>query len=167
MLLLRLFLVVCLVLGTFTLTVLFHNLVLAQSASLLSKPDVATRARIAKSYSRTPLSFEANRGQADSRVKFVSHASGYSLFWTADEAVLSMRVAAAPKGALRSWRDAVSLKRYPDTNLMGHDVLLERYADTNLLMLAGSKGGGDGASPVSTTESLLQSAFYQGGGGDV
>ena len=35
-----------------------------------------------------PLSFEANRGQADSQVKFRSRGSGYTLFLTGDEAVL-------------------------------------------------------------------------------
>jgi len=38
-----------------------------------------------------PLSFEANHGQTDSRVKFLSRTSGYSLFLTGDEAVLVLR----------------------------------------------------------------------------
>jgi hypothetical protein len=42
-------------------------------------------------YSKLPLSFEANHGQTDSRVKFVSRGTGYSLFLTGDEAVLALR----------------------------------------------------------------------------
>jgi uncharacterized protein (TIGR03437 family) len=38
-----------------------------------------------------PLSFEANRGQTDPAVKFLSHGSGYALFLTADSAVFKLR----------------------------------------------------------------------------
>src|SRR6266699_3030553 len=51
----------------------------------------ATQARLADSYGKVPLSFEANRGQTDPRVKFLSRGSGYTLFLTGDEAVLSLR----------------------------------------------------------------------------
>ena len=47
--------------------------------------------RLAESYGKLPLSFEVNKGQTDSRVKFVSRGSGYSLFLTGNEAVLSLR----------------------------------------------------------------------------
>ena len=42
-------------------------------------------------YGRLPLSFEANQGQTDSRVRFLAHGRGYSLFLTADEAVLALK----------------------------------------------------------------------------
>jgi hypothetical protein len=42
------------------------------------------------SYGKLPLSFEINRGQSDSRVKFLAHGNGYSLFLTDKEAVLAM-----------------------------------------------------------------------------
>ena len=35
-----------------------------------------------------PMFFEANQGQTDPRVKFLSRGHGYSLFLTGDEAVL-------------------------------------------------------------------------------
>jgi hypothetical protein len=38
-----------------------------------------------------PLSFEANQGQTDKRVRFLSHGRGYGLFLTADEAVLEVQ----------------------------------------------------------------------------
>jgi hypothetical protein len=37
------------------------------------------------------LSFEANQGQTDSQVKFLSRGSGYSLFLTGNEAVLALK----------------------------------------------------------------------------
>ncbi|HEV2381740.1 MAG TPA: SBBP repeat-containing protein [Terriglobia bacterium] len=42
-------------------------------------------------YGTLPLSFEANQGQTDSDVRFLAHGPGYSLFLTADEAVLALR----------------------------------------------------------------------------
>src|SRR6266699_4087471 len=51
----------------------------------------AAQARLAESYGKLPLSFEANQGQTDPRVKFLSRGSGYSLFLTGDEAVLALR----------------------------------------------------------------------------
>jgi hypothetical protein len=57
----------------------------------LSKPDPKTQGKILESYGKLPLSFEANQGQTDSRVKFLSRGSGYTLFLTGDEAVFSLR----------------------------------------------------------------------------
>jgi len=50
-----------------------------------------TQAQLSEAYGKVPLSFEANRGQTDSRVKFLSRGSGYTLFLTGDEAVLSLK----------------------------------------------------------------------------
>ncbi len=55
-----------------------------------SQADPKAHARILDSYGKLPLSFEANRGQADARVKFLSRTAGYSLFLTGDEAVLTL-----------------------------------------------------------------------------
>jgi hypothetical protein len=44
-----------------------------------------------EAYGRLPLSFEINKGQTDSRVRFLSRGSGYSLFLTGNEAVLALR----------------------------------------------------------------------------
>jgi hypothetical protein len=47
-------------------------------------------ARAVEAYGNLPLSFEANTGQADSRVRFLSRGPGYTLFLTSDEAVLAL-----------------------------------------------------------------------------
>jgi hypothetical protein len=46
---------------------------------------------VLKQYGKLPLSFEANQGQTDGRVRFLSRGSGYTLFLTSQEAVLSFR----------------------------------------------------------------------------
>lgn len=65
-----------------------------------------------KSYGKLPLSLEPNRGQADSRVKFLSRRSGYTLLLTSTEAVLRLskaRVSVASKYGPARTRLAASL----------------------------------------------------------
>ena len=59
----------------------------------------AGKARVVESYGKLPLSFEANRGQSGSQVKFLSRGNGYSLFLTATEAVLSLKPSRDREGA--------------------------------------------------------------------
>jgi len=59
------------------------------SSSLQVAP--AARSHVSETYGKLPLSFEANRGQSDAKVKFLSRGQGYTLFLTNDEAVLSLR----------------------------------------------------------------------------
>ena len=59
------------------------------------QPDAATKARLNEVYGQLPLRFEANMGQADPQVDFISRGSGYTLFLTPREAVLALRAAAA------------------------------------------------------------------------
>ena len=54
-------------------------------------PDAATQARLSAAYGQLPLSFEANQGQTDSQVNFLSRGNGYSLFLTPTKAVLSLK----------------------------------------------------------------------------
>ena len=70
---------------------------LVQVQNTLPKVDVlteevtgATKQRVVETYGKLPLSFEANQGQTDSQVKFLSRGSGYTLFLTPTEAVLSL-----------------------------------------------------------------------------
>src|SRR4030095_6218605 len=42
-------------------------------------------------YGKLPLHFEANRGQTDPQVKFLSRGPGYALFLTPTEAVLTLQ----------------------------------------------------------------------------
>ena len=72
-----------------------------------NKVDAAAEARIREVYSKLPLSFEANYGQTDAQVKFISRGNGYNLFLTPTEAVLALTktqntVASASAGASAS-----------------------------------------------------------------
>src|SRR5712692_4289403 len=70
-----------------------------QSARVVSPIDPKAQSKILASYGKLPLSFEANHGQADGRVKFLSRTGGYTLFLTGDEAVLAMRGKKAKKSS--------------------------------------------------------------------
>lgn len=48
-------------------------------------------AKLLAAYGKVPLAFEANHGQTDSRVKFLSRGPGYTLFLTSTEAVLALQ----------------------------------------------------------------------------
>ena len=54
-------------------------------------PSLTVRARLVETYGKMPLSFEANQGQTDPQVKFLSRGSGYTLFLTGNKAVLGLR----------------------------------------------------------------------------
>jgi Beta-propeller repeat len=62
----------------------------ASRPSAVMPARVAARARIAGLYGKLPLSFEANRGQTDRRVKFLSRGRGSTLFLAPNEAVLAL-----------------------------------------------------------------------------
>jgi hypothetical protein len=53
--------------------------------------DTPADTRHAGTYGQLPLHFEHNQGQIDSSVRFLARGSGYSLFLTPDEAVLTLK----------------------------------------------------------------------------
>ena len=53
--------------------------------------EPGTPARIKHSYSNIPLSFEANRGQADSRVKYLARSANYSVLLTPDQTIVESK----------------------------------------------------------------------------
>ena len=53
-----------------------------------SQAGLASRAFLTQNYGKIPLSFEANQGQTDARVKFLSRGPGYTLFLTGEDVVL-------------------------------------------------------------------------------
>jgi len=54
------------------------------------RPSKAQQARAVAAYGKLPLGFEANQGQSNSRVRFLSRGSGYLLYLTPDAAVLAL-----------------------------------------------------------------------------
>ncbi|MGD0222420.1 MAG: SBBP repeat-containing protein [Terriglobia bacterium] len=49
-----------------------------------------TSPKLVAGYGKLPLSFEANQGQTDARVRFLARGGGYTIFLTDDEAVLTL-----------------------------------------------------------------------------
>jgi len=66
----------------------------------------ATLVRLAEGYGKLPLSFEANEGQTDRQVKFLSRGRGYLLFLASDEAVLALHKPSAVSGQLSGNRNS-------------------------------------------------------------
>jgi Beta-propeller repeat/Abnormal spindle-like microcephaly-assoc'd, ASPM-SPD-2-Hydin len=85
-----------------------------------SPPSAAAAAPAAllEGYGNLPLAFEANQGQSDARVKFISRGSGYALFLTPTEAVLSLRVGdtAGNKKSLATRPRGRAIRRPSDVN---------------------------------------------------
>lgn len=61
-----------------------------KTSSPSSETNQQVRAKLFEAYGNLPLSFEANHGQMNSDVEFVSRGNGYSLFLTPTEAVFSL-----------------------------------------------------------------------------
>ncbi|HKS97368.1 MAG TPA: hypothetical protein VJV74_14700, partial [Terriglobia bacterium] len=72
-----------------------------QKSSLRSDAAAApvSTIRVAEAFGRLPLSFELNQGQTDRQVKFLAHGSGYTLFLTGHEAVLTLQATKKPERA--------------------------------------------------------------------
>ncbi|MGI9068860.1 MAG: SBBP repeat-containing protein, partial [Pyrinomonadaceae bacterium] len=68
--------------------------------SKLVAPDERTRLRVTEAYGNLPLQFEANNGQSDASVKFISRGSGYTMFLTPNEAVLTLHATSKSNGKL-------------------------------------------------------------------
>lgn len=61
------------------------------SAFASDQPDhAAAQAHASASFANLPLSFEANYGQVDNTVKFLSHGSGFRLYFTGNETVIAL-----------------------------------------------------------------------------
>ena len=58
--------------------------------STSSSPHPVQRTSAAATYNKAPLSFEANHGQADASVKFLTRGAGYELYLTSTQAVMSL-----------------------------------------------------------------------------
>ncbi|HEY7546661.1 MAG TPA: SBBP repeat-containing protein, partial [Blastocatellia bacterium] len=84
----------------------------ANSQIVAREQTINEKAR--QSFNRLPLSFEANCGQFDADVKFVSRAGGYNLFLTPTEAVIEMR---NQKSEVRSQEATGNREQVTDTEI--------------------------------------------------
>lgn len=84
------------------------------SSSSLIEPQEHNKADHTKleAYGKLPLSFEANTGQVDERVKFLARVQGYNVFLTPTEAVMVFSRPASGNG-LRRGEKTLPTKRPP------------------------------------------------------
>ncbi|MBI4854558.1 MAG: SBBP repeat-containing protein [Acidobacteria bacterium] len=66
------------------------NSELVESSNSFSQ-DQNIKAKALENYAKIPLSFEANQGQADDKVKFFSRGKGYSFLLTEQETLLTLK----------------------------------------------------------------------------
>ncbi len=71
---------------------------------------------LSQAYGKLPLSFEANEGQTDPRVTFLSRGNGYSLFLTQTEAVLVLKKAARDNNAHPGGLQSQAINDQPKTS---------------------------------------------------
>src|SRR5882672_8732851 len=95
-----------------------HRAPATQIVSSANAPSPAAKQKVAEEYGKLPLSFEANSGQTDPKVKFLSRGPGYKLFLLPHEAVLMLqrehRARTAKKlGALRGFPEAPEREASP------------------------------------------------------
>src|SRR5438552_1690786 len=62
----------------------------------VANADDITPSAVSEAYGKLPLSFEANRGQTDAQVKFLSRGPGHTLFLTSTGAVLVLTTRESP-----------------------------------------------------------------------
>src|SRR6266478_7766436 len=63
----------------------------ALTLTLAAQANPPGSARIVTGYGKLPLAFEANQGQSDPQVKYLSRGAGYSLLLTSNEALLALK----------------------------------------------------------------------------
>ncbi len=78
--------------------------------------SVVGETRINSNYGKTPLSFEANLGQTNSQVKFLSRGRGYTLFLSSNEVVMSF------------------IRHQPTPTQNGLDIIVERTKTETTVM---------------------------------
>ena len=104
----------------------------AEPAIQPSQNSANDHARLVASYGDLPLSFEANLGQTDKSVKFTSKGSGYGLYLTNDEAVLSLSKSSCDKSQAPAHnRIAQSAACTKDTALLSMRLVGAQNSDSS------------------------------------
>lgn len=73
--------------------VIFLSVFIGQAQATKTQDNLSqsSKSSILETYGKLPLHFEANKGQTDGQVNFLSRGNGYTLFLTTTEAVLALR----------------------------------------------------------------------------
>lgn len=92
------------------------------SPSAANAQDKKTQQQWLDSFAHLPMSFEANQGQTDPKVEFVSRGSGYTLFLTKNEAVFALNALSNHKKSQTTLRMQFEGAN-PSARIMGADEL--------------------------------------------
>ena len=111
-----------------------HSTKLARPATPVATPAAPSSAQRARAtFARLPLQFEANAGQTDARVQFVTRGPGYTVFLAGGDAVVSLRAPStntttpAPSAAVRmQLHGARATRQSRRVAVAGQDELLHR-----------------------------------------
>jgi len=110
-----------------------------------TEPDAATKAKVQAAYGQLPLHFEANQGQSDEQVRFLSRGSGYTLFLTSTEAVLALH---KPESKAKGKRQRAKGKREEQEKTVG-------IAKNPLAPVSGERARVRGFDPEQTEQTVL------------
>ena len=133
----------------------------ASSAAAAATTDA--HSVLAADYGKLPLSFEANQGQTDARVKYLSHGAGYSPFLTDSAAVL---VFSKPDIRANTMRRPFSYENHPaqsDRTLISKGPVVTRPAGAQVFKTDVVRMKLEGTSPsvqIAGTEQLPGVANY-------
>jgi hypothetical protein len=108
-----------------TKTILAGVLTLSAAVSAAGSEKPSGRERMLDplpGYGAIPLHFEANRGQTDSRVKFLSRGPGYTVFLTSTETVLLLSKPGGRTGGATALRMSLH-EGNPDARVVGREEL--------------------------------------------
>jgi hypothetical protein len=95
----------------------------AEESQKVSATTSVVKPRLHEDYGKLPLSFEANQGQLDSQVKFLSRGRGYSLFLTPTGAVLSLRKVEGNRGIDTAVLRMHLVESNPEPKIAGREEL--------------------------------------------
>jgi len=89
---------------------------LEATAAQGAPPAHASSASVQDAYAKLPLSFEQNVGQTDPKVDFLARGSGYTLFLTRGEAVLTLRATERSSDPTSQRRIGLAVSDEPTAN---------------------------------------------------
>lgn len=93
-----------------------------EPSAQVGKPGLPVRASLVKGFGKSSLSFEANEGQSDPRVKFLSRGMGYTLYLTSIESVVVLRRLQVDSGQLSTKQHAGADSGVTKTHSVGRNL---------------------------------------------
>jgi len=107
----------------------FYGTLVEAAPTVSSESGQTLQTRVLSTYGSLPLSFEVNQGQTDTRVRFLSHGQGHTLFLTPTEAVLALNPASESRGLESQTRGPRHILRMqllsanPEPQMVGREEL--------------------------------------------